>query len=295
MALSAPRDSVVDPTEYFRGSKTIDTASGCIGYVEKGTGPVALFVHGVLLNNWLWRFQVEGLSDIRRCIAPDLLAHGRTEITSNQDVSVTANARMLKQFLDSLAISQVDLVGNDSGGGICQIFVALYPQYVRTLTLTNCDVHDNWPPSAFKPFVEMVANGGLPGTLAAMLQDKKVYRAPEALGLAYEKPEEVSDTTIDTYLRPHVHTEQRTRDLERFVLAFDNHHTVSIEAQLRKVQSPALIVWGDDDVYFDVKWAEWLGKALPGSRRQVILKGARIFFPEERWRELNQELRLFWT
>src|SRR5262245_8200862 len=141
--------------------RSVQTASGRISYTEQGTGPVALFVHGVLLNGHLWRHQLKHLSDVRRCIAVDLLAHGDTEIAPDQDVSVTANARMLKEVLDALSIDQVDLVGNDSGGGIAQIFAALNPERVRTLTLTNCDTHDNWPPEAFKPFVEMVAAGGL--------------------------------------------------------------------------------------------------------------------------------------
>ena len=130
-----------------------ETPSGRIRYVEAGTGPVALFVHGVLLNKHVWRHQLAGLSDIRRCIAIDLLAHGDTEIAPEQDVSVTANAKMLKEVLDALQIDQVDVVGNDSGGGIAQIFAALNPERVRSLTLTNCDTHDNIPPEAFKPFV----------------------------------------------------------------------------------------------------------------------------------------------
>src|SRR5580692_3230958 len=87
----------------------IHTPSGRIGYVEAGSGPVALFVHGVVLNKHLWRHQMAGLSDIRRCIALDLLAHGDTEIAPEQDVSVTANAKMLLEFLDALHIDQVDL------------------------------------------------------------------------------------------------------------------------------------------------------------------------------------------
>jgi pimeloyl-ACP methyl ester carboxylesterase len=60
--------------------RSVQTASGRISYTEQGAGPVALFVHGVLLNGHLWRNQLEHLSDIRRCIAVDLLAHGDTEI-----------------------------------------------------------------------------------------------------------------------------------------------------------------------------------------------------------------------
>src|SRR5438128_5469069 len=188
---------------------SVQSASGRISYMEQGTGSVALFVHGVLLNGYLWRNQLADLSDIRRCIAVDLLAHGDTEIAPDQDVSVTANAKMLKEFLDALHIDQVDLVGNDSGGGISQIFAALYPERVRSLTLTDCDTHDNWPPEPFKPFLAMAAAGGLRGTLEAMLADKSVYRSPQALGPAYEHPEQLTDESIETYLRPFLRSGQR--------------------------------------------------------------------------------------
>lgn len=274
--------------------KSVDTASGRIAYVEKGTGPVALFMHGVLLNGYLWRNQLDALSDMRRCIAIDLLAHGDTEIDCRQDVSATANARMIEEFLDALRIDRVDLIGNDSGGGIAQIFAALNPERVRSLALTDCDAHDNWPPDAFKPFLEMVAAGGLRTTLEAMLADKSVYRSAGALGAAYERADRVTDATIETYLRPFLRSEHRLRDLERFLLAFDCRHTLAIERSLRTLQAPTLIVWGTDDVYFDLRWSHWLADTIPGTRRRAELQGARIFFPEERAEELNRELRAHW-
>jgi pimeloyl-ACP methyl ester carboxylesterase len=230
--------------------RNIELLSGRISYLEQGKGPVALFVHGVLLNSYLWRHQLAGLSDIRCCIAVDLLAHGDTEIASDQNVSVTANAEMLRELLDALKIDQVDLVGNDSGGGIAQIFAALNPERVRSLTLTNCDTHDNWPPEAFKPFLAMAAAGGLTGTLNAMLADKAIYRSPEALGPAYEHPEQVSDEVIERYLRPLVRSDKRTLDLQRFLAAFDNIHTVAVEKQLKKLNAPTLIVWGMERCVF---------------------------------------------
>jgi len=273
---------------------SVQTASGHISYREQGAGPVALFVHGVLLNSYLWRHQLADLSDMRRNIAVDLLAHGNTEVTPDQDVSVTANATMLKEFLDALKIDRVDLVGNDSGGGIAQIFAALYPERLRSLTLTDCDAHNNWPPEAFKPFLAMAAAGGLCGTLEAMLSDKRIFRSPQALGPAYEQPEQLSDDSIEAYLRPLVRTEQRTRDLQRFLAAFDNRHTLAIEPQLKALKVPTLVIWGTDDVYFDVKWSHWLSDTIPGTRRRVEFDGARIFFPEERWEEFDKELRAHW-
>ena len=163
-------------------TRSIETPSGHISYNEAGSGPVALFVHGVVMNKHIWHRQLAGLSDIRRCIAVDLLAHGDTEISPAQDVSVTANASMLRGVLDALKIDQVDIVGNDSGGGISQIFAALNRNRVRSLTLTNCDTHDNWPPEAFKPFVQMaIAGFQLPASFTPTV-------APNAMSVRRDSP-----------------------------------------------------------------------------------------------------------
>lgn len=270
---------------------SVATPSGTVSYLEQGAGPVALFVHGVLLNGHLWRHQLAHLGHMRRCLAVDLLAHGHTEIAPTQDVSTTANAEMLAQFLDALEIDRVDLVGNDSGGGIALVFAARYPTRIRSLTLTDCDTHDNWPPEAFKPFLAMAKAGGLAGALRKMRSEKAFYRSPDALGPAYERPSELPDDAIDAYLEPLVASAQRVRDLERFLEAFDCRHTVAVESRLKTLEAPTLIVWGTDDVYFDVKWSYWLEKTIPGTRRRVSFEGARLFFPEERWRSFNEELR----
>jgi len=282
-------------TTFESKRRSIETPSGCISYVEHGKGPAALFVHGVLLNGYLWRHQMEGLADFRRCIAVDLLAHGGSESKPSQDVSSDAQAMMLEQFLEALQIEQVDLVGNDSGGGIGLIFAANHPERIRSLALTDCDVHDNWPPEAFKDFLKMAAQGGLPGALEKMATDKEFFRSEQALGLAYERPHDVMDETIDAYLRPFLSSPQRLHDLERFLATFDCEQTVRVESRLHTLTAPTLIVWGTDDIYFDVKWSHWLANTIPGTRKRIEFNGARLFFPEERWREFNDELREHWT
>jgi pimeloyl-ACP methyl ester carboxylesterase len=152
-----------------------NTPSARISYLQAGgEGSVALFVHGVIVNGYLWRHrhQLAALSDLRRCIAVDLMGHGHTVIAPEQPVSFEAQAEMLAQFLDTLGLDQVDLVANNSGTGIAQIFATRYPERLRTLTLTNGDVQDNWPPKDFSGFLDMVKAGGLPETLQRMLDDK---------------------------------------------------------------------------------------------------------------------------
>jgi pimeloyl-ACP methyl ester carboxylesterase len=127
-----------------------------------------------------------------------------------------------------------------------------------------------------------------------MLSDKSIYRSPDALGRAYEDPARLNDEDIEAYLRPFVKSERRIRDLQRFLGAFDNKHTLAVEGRLKALKAPTLVAWGTDDVYFDVKWSHWLAENIRGTRRRVEFKGARIFFPEERWREFNRELREHW-
>jgi pimeloyl-ACP methyl ester carboxylesterase len=141
----------------------------------------------------------------------------------------------------------------------------------------------------------MAAAGGLLDALEGMLSDKPFFRSKEALGLAYQHPERVTDETIETYLRPLVGSAERVHDLERFLAAFDCAQTVAVESKLRRLKAPTLIVWGTDDIYFPVKWSQWLAETIPGTRRRLELPGARLFFPEERPHELNAELRTHWN
>lgn len=275
--------------------KFVQTASGKIAYVEQGNGPVALFVHGLIVNGYLWRHQLKSLSDIRRCIALDILAHGSTEITPDQEVNFEAQADMLRQFLDALGIEQTDLVANDSGVGVSLIFAARYPERLRSLTLTNGDVHDNWPPTSFSGFLDMVKAGGLEDTFQKMMDDPGYYKSDNGFAGAYENPAAVADETVEAYIKPYQASVSKVRDMERFILAFDNTQTVKVEDRLKKLTVATLIVWGTGDPFFGVEWSKWLEKTIPGSVKRVELENARMLFPEERPDELNAELRNFWT
>src|SRR5579864_658241 len=117
--------------------RTAATRSGEISYTDTGTGPVALFVHGIGTNAYLWRNVIEAVAPRRRCIALDLPLHGQTPAAAGQDLSLAALASVVEDFCDALGLGGFDLVANDTGGAIAQIFAARNPQRLATLTLTN--------------------------------------------------------------------------------------------------------------------------------------------------------------
>ena len=249
-------------------------------------------MHGVFLNGYLWRHVIDGVSDLRRCIAIDLLGHGATRIADDQDISFASQAEMLDAVCDTLGLDQVDVVANDSGGGIAQVFAAGQPNRIRTLTLTNCDVHDNWPPEQLSPLLQAVEAGELASIGRRTLVDERFAR--RFLGVGFEDPQSLSMETALAYLRPVFSTPQAIRHLERFLTGLDHQVTVDAEPKLRRLEAPTLVVWATADIFFPVRWAYWLRDTIPGCREVVEVPGARLFFPDERPQELVAALRRLW-
>lgn len=271
--------------------QTVPTRFGEIAYRQSGEGPAALFVHGVFLSADLWGRQLEGLADIRRCLAVDLLGHGGSAVP-DQPLTMALQAEMVVAFLDALDLAAVDLVGNDSGGAIVQLVAAAAPARLRSLTLTNCDTHDNWPPAAFGPIHQLATAGLLADALRALAADLPAARGTLASG--FENVAVLPDEAVAGFFAGFA-TGARAEAVQGFVAAMDNEVTVAIRDDLARLAVPTLVVWGTGDEFFDVAWARWLATTIPGTVGCVELEGARLFFPAERWPQFNAELRRFWT
>jgi pimeloyl-ACP methyl ester carboxylesterase len=143
------------PNELEAHRRTAATELGEISYLDVGQGPTALFVHGVFTNALFWRNVIPAVSSQRRCVAIDLPAHGQTRTTESWDLSLGGLAQALVALCDAIDTGPVDLVANDTGGAVAQIFAATNPQRLRSLTLTNCDTQGNIPPPDFAPIVDL--------------------------------------------------------------------------------------------------------------------------------------------
>ena len=273
---------------------TAATRSGEISYLDIGAGPVALFVHGIATNAYLWRHVMDALSGQRRCIAVDLPLHGQSPVTAGQDLSLAALAAGLDDFCETLGLTGIDLVANDTGGAIAQIFAARHPQRLATLTLTNCDTVDNLPPDAFKPIVELAAAGYLAPSAVEMFADLEAA-AQVSFASGYEHLDRIDRDVIRSYLEPCFGTLERARQFERLLVSLDAGDLQAVTPQLRELTVPTLVVWGTGDAFFDVSWAYWLRDTIPGTTRVVTVDGARLFFPEERPMDLVPHLEQHWA
>jgi pimeloyl-ACP methyl ester carboxylesterase len=290
----------MDIATFHASRRFADVKSGRIAYLDIGEGPAALFVHGVPLNGYHWRHVIEKVRHRRRCIAIDLMGLGYTEIAPDQDVSFTAQARMIAEVIESLGIGSIDLVGNDSGGAIAQIFAVRYPDRLNSLVLTNCDVHDGWPPPQVLPIIERARNGTLAPIFQPLADRPDLVRERFAKGeqaplfRCYTDPGFLTDEIIRLYVQPPLASPQRIEAFQRYWLGFDNAQTVAIEVGLKRLDVPTLIVWGLADIFFGRKWAYWLKDTIPGARRVIEVPDGRLFFPEDRPDALVAPMLEFW-
>jgi pimeloyl-ACP methyl ester carboxylesterase len=282
-------------SEFEAHRQTVKTPVGDLSYVDVGEGPVALFVHGVFLNAHLWRKVIaEVHSGERRCVAIDLPAHGRTVSDESWDLSLLGLATAVLALCDGLGLDQVDLVANDTGGAVAQIFAANNPQRLRTLTLTNCDTQDNIPPPNFAPVVDLARQGGLADIVMRLARDFGLARSNAGFALSYERVAELPDEQLHAYLDPLAETDHRARELQRCVAQLEAAPLLAIEPLLKQLEVPTLIVWGTGDPFFGIEEAEWLRDTIPGAGEIVEIEGARLFFPDERPAELAPHLLRHW-
>lgn len=278
-----PEAKPIDAKAFHASRKFANLSVGRIAYVERGHGQAALFIHGYPLNGFQWRGAIERLQGYRRCIAPDVMGMGYTQTLAEQTISPETQADMLAMLLDSLRIHDVDLIANDSGGLVAQLFVAKYPSRTRTLLLTNCDVDENSPPPQFLPLIKLAKERTLVDKfIVPQLNDKQLARSAKGMGgLAYTYPENLADETIETYFRPFVENPLTKAQMQQYAVSMETNPLLMIRQELHQWKGPVRMVWGLKDTLFGVEWAEWLDRMLPGSRGIRRIDGANLFFPEE--------------
>lgn len=284
--------------------KTIDIPAGEISYIDlppdragdiaAGIGPAALFVHGVGTNAYLWRNLIGLLDADRRRIALDLPLHGQSPAGAGHDFTLAGLASVLEEFCTALDLTTVDLVANDTGGAVAQIFAARHSERLHTFCLTNCDTHDNVPPPAFQPTIDLAAAGAISAGAAALLADIGLARNL-VFGSGYQDVERLGPDVARSYLEPLLGTPERARQFERFLLSLHASDLLDIEPDLATLTVPTLIAWGTADVFFDLSWAYWLAATIPGVTEVAEIDGGMLFFPDERADALAPLLRRHWA
>lgn len=243
---------------------------GTVRYRDEGEGPVVVFIHGALVDGRLWDPVVERLRGSCRCVVPELpLGSHELPLRPDADLSPHGLAELIAGFLEALELTDVVLVGNDTGGALCQLVATgRAAGRVGKLVLTPCDAFEDFPPKLFLPLFRAAK---LPGGLAALLQPMRIRRArrlPVAYGWLTRRP--VPDDVTDGWALRALRDRGVMRDLRKVLAGIEPAVLLDNATKLSSFTKPVLIVWAREDRFFKPANARRLAAVFPDARVEEL-------------------------
>lgn len=273
--------------------REVSLPQGRLRYFRRGEGPPLVFAHGWLANANLWRKVVELLADRFTCIALDLPfgAH-RVAMDPSADLSPAGCADMIASVLGELGLSDVTLVGNDSGGAYSQIAVASNPKLVARLVLNSCETpYSEFPPAPFDALPAVAKDPDALGRLFEALRDPAIRVTPPAFGLLVKHP--LERIVSDSYALPCVNDRAILLDTAKVMSSASSAPVQAAGRQLiAGFNRPVLFAWSPEDQVFEPADAWRYSEGLSHGR-MVLIEDAYSFTPEDQPERLAEEIARF--
>ncbi|GAB2985749.1 alpha/beta fold hydrolase [Nocardioides montaniterrae] len=248
--------------------RSIELPAGTVHYRESGPaeGPAVVLVHGFLVDDTLWSDVPERLAEQGfRTFAPTwpLGAH-RTAMRPDADLSPRGVARIVASFLDALDLRDVVLVGNDTGGAVCQLLLGVGEERIGRLVLTNCDAFEAFPPAPFNVLFRAARHPGLARALMRPMRSARLRNGLLGFGPLVARSLTAAETL--GWVMPYVDDAGVRDDVARFARGWTGRELVDAESWLSRFDRPVLLCWGPSDRFFTLALGQRLAAAFPDAR-----------------------------
>ena len=257
----------------------LDLPGGKIRCFEVGSGEPVVFVHGFLANANLWRKVVAKLSPDFRCITLDLPLGAHTlPMPENADLSTYGLTHFIADALEALGLEDITLVGNDTGGALCQVMITRRPDRVGRLVLTSCEYRERMPPAMFAYLGPFLQFPSLVPVLFQAMRLRALRRLPFTYGWLAKRP--IDREAEDSYVLAGISSREIARDTKKVYTGLDPRYLDEAADKLGDFKKPALIAWSRDDRFFKADQAESLANELANARLEWV-DDAYSFSPED--------------
>ena len=252
-----------------------DVDGARIHYVDEGSGPTLLLLHGNPTWSFLYRDVIKGLRDRFRCIALDYPGFGLSEAPAGYAFRPAEHSRVVERFVQELDLTDVTLLCQDWGGPIGFGAATRAPERFAAFVIGNTWA---WPKSDLGTQVFSRTLGGPLGRYLILHRNAFVERILPG-GVRRKK---LSDEVMNAYRGPFPDPASRrpVAVLPKEILA-SRPFLAEVERGLAAVRDrPALIVWPTKDVAFrEPERKRW--EALFADHRTVLIEGAGHYVPED--------------
>ncbi len=240
--------------------------------------PPVFFVHGVLVNGELWRGVAEELA--RRVTAASCrpCRWARTPFRSTTPARSRCDgvAEIVNDAIAALDLSDVTLVGSDTGGGICQLAVDARSDRIGRLVLTNCDAFDQCPPFPFDAVFSLLRGPISIKALFGPMRLAALRHSALGFGLLISRPDK--HVTAD-WIAPCLNDTRICRDLAALLRQIATTDLTDVATRLTRFDKPVTLVWGQGDRVFKPS----LGRRLAdGVQQREADRGAGFARPSSR-------------
>jgi pimeloyl-ACP methyl ester carboxylesterase len=265
--------------------------AGTIHYRAFGPpdGRPVVFVHGFLVDTDLWSDVPQRLAGAGyRTFAPTwpLGAH-TTVMAADADLSPRGVARVVLSFLEALDLTDVVLVGSDTGGAVSQLLLDEDPSRVGRLVLTNCDAFDTFPPFPFNHLFRLVRHER--PALLVLQSMRSSFLRNSKLGFGWLVRRDLAAEESRAWVTPYLTDAGVRRDVARFAKGWTGVELTGSADWLGRFDKPVLLCWAPDDPFFKIRLARRLLGTFPDATL-VEVPGARTFVALDQPERLAEEV-----
>jgi pimeloyl-ACP methyl ester carboxylesterase len=203
------------------------------------------------------------------------------------DLSPRGIARLVLAFLEALDLTDVTLVGNDTGGAICQFVLDEDPSRIGRLVLTNCDAFETFPPFPFTLLFRLgrhpaLARPALSATRLAAVRNSK-------LGFGWLVKRRLTAAESLPWVTPYLTDLDVRRDVAAFLRAWRPADLADVATRLPAFTGPVLLCWAPADPFFTLELGRRLSETFPDARL-VEIPDARTFVALDQPARLAEEI-----
>ncbi|MFD8257280.1 alpha/beta fold hydrolase, partial [Streptomyces werraensis] len=184
-------------------------------------------------------------------------------------------------------VEEVSLVAHDIGGAVALRFALAHPGRVRRLMIMDSVSYDSWPSPTWRRIIDEELDGH-----AAMPQEEFDALLTRQLSMTVADTSRMTGDVLRAYLAPHTSRLGRTSFFEHQVRHYDARYTQEITGRLGELTMPVRILWGAEDQWQPVRYAERLRDDIPGAEL-VVVPDAGHFLMEDAPDRVVREIRDF--
>jgi len=262
-------------------------------YLQAGSGPPLVFIHGLLGYSFSWRFTLPAVAPFATAYAIDMLGAGFSDRPSDLDCSLRGSSTRVLEFIRSLGLTSFDLVGTSHGGGVAMMLAALCAELpqpkLRRLVLVAPINPWSGHGQRFAPFMASPAMSAFFKVAVIAMPWTHHYW----LARMYGDPHRIPEGTLDGYRAPYRKGEDFDTGLK--IAGRWNEDMRDLESILPKLASyPTLLLWGSRDPAVYASSAQSLRHVFRDCRLRIF-EGVGHLPYEEAPEEFNRELISFLT